>query len=234
MKPASWVRDDRGSLFLTSIMWFMIALLLIPSSYLSGNMDTTGLSAMGQANALARTIKLALLGLSAFIVFRRRALAWLVLRSLNRFFVLFLVLVPVSLLWSIDPAATIARYVSLLSIVLVCFAFVLMSWHPRRFQETLRPVLIVVLVASIIFGIISPQYAIEQGEGTLNNAWRGLTSQKNEFGMLGSFAFILWMHACSRSNRNGGWHSAAAACPLPAYCCRAAPPRCCRRCSRPG
>jgi O-antigen ligase len=51
------------------------------------------------------------------------------------------------------------------------------------------------LVASVIFGILYPDLAIEAGEGTLKDSWRGLTSQKNEFGMLSSFGVIFWLHA---------------------------------------
>jgi O-antigen ligase len=39
-----------------------------------------------------------------------------------------------------------------------------------------------------------PDYMIEQGIGTLKDAWRGLTAQKNEFGQLSSFGVIFWVH----------------------------------------
>jgi O-antigen ligase len=51
------------------------------------------------------------------------------------------------------------------------------------------------LIGSVIFGILYPQYAIEVGEGTLKNSWRGLMAQKNQFGMLSSFGVVFWLHA---------------------------------------
>jgi len=60
------------------------------------------------------------------------------MKSLNPFFSLFLVLVPMSVLWSVDPSATLNRYVSLISIVTVVWP--LRSWvgTARRFQDV-RP-----------------------------------------------------------------------------------------------
>jgi exopolysaccharide production protein ExoQ len=58
-----------------------------------------------------------------------------------------------------------------------------------------RPLLTLLLIASVIFGILYPDLAIEAGEGTLKDAWRGLTSQKNQFGMVSSFGVVFWLHA---------------------------------------
>jgi O-antigen ligase len=71
-------------------------------------------------------------------------------------------------------------------------------------------------VASILFGIAYPNLAIEHGVGTLNNAWRGLCSQKNEFGMLGSLGFLLWFHAFLA--REAKWWRALAGCATAAMC----------------
>ena len=72
--------------------------------------------------------------------------------------------------WSVNPSATINRYVSLISIVTVCLAFTLLGWNRTRFQDVVRPVLTVLLIASVIFGLLYPQYAIEVGEDAV---WRG-------------------------------------------------------------
>jgi O-antigen ligase len=120
----------------------------------------------------------------------------LLLRTVNPFFLVFLALVPLSIVWSIDRAATTNRYVSILSIVLTCFAFVLAGWHQRRFQNVVRPVVTLLLVASLIFGILHPELAIEAGEqASLKDSWHGLASQKNQFGELASFGVLFWLHA---------------------------------------
>ena len=202
--PIGWVRDERGSLLLAAMVWLLVAYLVIPSSYYSG--QQIDFADMAEPNPTSRAIKLALLGLSSIIVIWRGSLGWLVIRRLNPFFTAFLALVPVSVVWSIAPTETLARYVSLVSIVLVCFAFVLVSWRPTRFQDVVRPIFTLLLIASIVFALASPRLGIETGTGTLQDAWRGLTSQKNQFGMLSSFGFLFWLHAgLSREVR--WWHA---------------------------
>jgi exopolysaccharide production protein ExoQ len=191
----AWVPDSRGSLVATLMVWVLIVYLSVPIQYFSGDMDLTGEMSMSVPHPMARATKLGLLALSTVILLWRNRLAWFELRSLNPFFSVFMALVPLSVLWSIDPSATMNRYVSLLSIVSVCFAFTLLGWNRTRFQDVLRPLVTALLIASVIFGILYPEYAIEVGEGTLKNSWRGLTAQKNQFGMLSSFGVVFWLHA---------------------------------------
>lgn len=193
MGPA--VRDTRGSMITGVLVWVLIVYLVVPNQYLQGNMDLETLEAMGSANVLSRIVKLGLLVLSAAIVIWKSRLALLECRALNPFFLGFMALVPLSVLWSIDPGATIARYISILSMVFVCIAFTVLGWHRTRFQDVVRPMITTLLIASLIWGMMYPQYAIEVGEGTLKNSWRGLTAQKNQFGMLSSFGAVLWLHA---------------------------------------
>ena len=192
-RASRWVRDTRGSIPLAIMLGIMIAYLLIPPSYYSGQkMDLTTMLA---PSPVARTIKLALLSISVLLILWRAPLAWVMLRRVNVFFFMFLALVPASAIWSIDPSATINRYVSILSIVSVCFAFTLVSWQTNRYQSVVRTVLTLLVLGSLLFTAAFPELAIEAGEGTLKNAWRGLTSQKNQFGTLTSFAFVFWLHA---------------------------------------
>ncbi|MDP9065680.1 MAG: O-antigen ligase family protein [Pseudomonadota bacterium] len=190
------VTDARGSLFVALMVWVLIVYLVVPATYLRG--ETNLLADAGTAaaaNPVGRTIKLTLLFFSTVIVLWRARLVWFVCRSINPFFVAFLALVPLSVVWSIDPGATLARYVSLLSIVQVCLAFTLVAWNRTRFQDVVRPVVTALLIASVLWGLFYPEYGIEAGEKELKDAWRGLTTQKNQFGMLASFGAVLWLHA---------------------------------------
>jgi exopolysaccharide production protein ExoQ len=193
-----WVRDDRWSWFTAAMVWLLIVYLVIPNSYLTGDVFNVASTAttMAQGNVVARAIKIGLIALSSLVLLWRSSLAILLLRTLNPFFLIFLGLVPLSILWSIDRAATSNRYVSILSIVLTCFAFVLVGWHQRRFQSVVRPVVTLLLAASLVFGILHPELAIEAGEqGSLKDSWHGLASQKNQFGELASFGVLFWLHA---------------------------------------
>ena len=196
-----WVPDSRGSLVATLMMWVLMIYLVVPVQYFSGDMNLEGDASMSVPHPLARAIKLGLLILSTVILLWRARLTSVVLRSLNPFFLVFLALVPLSIVWSIDAAATLNRYVSLLSIISVCCTFTLIGWNRTRFQDVVVPIVTTLLVASVIFGIIYPEYAIEKGEGTLKDAWRGLTAQKNQFGMLSSFGVLFWLHAWFSNER---------------------------------
>lgn len=184
-----------GGLIGACMVWVLILYLVIPLQYFTGQMDVAAELLMAGPNVLARTIKLGLLTASGAILLWRTRLAWLELRSVNSFLLLFLALVFLSATWSIDASATLNRTVSLLSIMSVCCAFTVWGWHRTRFQDVVRPVITLLLVGSIVWGLTYPQYAIEVGEGTLKNAWRGLAAQKNQFGMLASFGAIFWTHA---------------------------------------
>jgi O-antigen ligase len=199
-----WVPDSRGSLLAALMVWVLIIYLAVPPQYFSGDFVLNNDTGMSGPNPVARAIKLGLLACSVVIGIWRARLAWFELRSLNPFFLAFMALVPLSVLWSIEPSTTINRYISLLSIVAVCLAFTLLGWNRTRFQDVVRPVVTALLIASVIFGILHPEYAIEVGEGTLKNSWRGLTDQKNQFGMLSSFGVVFWLHAWF-SNEKKWW-----------------------------
>ncbi len=184
---------ERGKSTLTVLLvWVLIIYQTVPGEIFS---QRGSLVADMSANPVTRVIKLALLALSALIVSKRIPLLMRVLKNTNGFFIFFVLLVPMSVLWSIGPGDTLARFISLLSMIGVALAFAVDGWHPQRLQSVLRPVITLLLVGSLIFGLVAPDMAIEQGEGTLKNSWHGLASQKNQFGQLGTFGMIFWLHA---------------------------------------
>jgi exopolysaccharide production protein ExoQ len=186
-------KNRNGKLFLTFLGWVLLLSMTIPWGVFTPMAERHLEGAYG-ANAGARTIKLALLAVGGIIFMRHWAALLALLRQLNRFFIVFLVLVPLSVLWSISPDDTLARFITTLSVVLVWISVCIASWEPQRFQNLLRPVVTFIILGSILFVMTSPEMAIEIGEGTLKDAWHGLMSQKNGFGQLSSFGFILWLH----------------------------------------
>ena len=202
-RPQAAAESGRGSLVTAILVWIMIVYLTVPLHYFQGDLaGSTNEDGMAGSNPLSRIIKIGLLLVSGGIIAWKSRIAILEMKILNRGFQFFLILVPLSAIWSIDSAATLNRYVSLLSIVFVCVAFTSHGWTRTRFQDVVRPVVTTLIIASIIWGLIYPQYGIEIGEGTLKDSWRGLTSQKNQFGMLSSFGVLFWLHAAlSRERR---------------------------------
>ena len=189
-----WVNDDRGSLLIAGVIWFSIVYMIVPEYLFTGG--PSPLATMTEPNVLFRVIKLLLIAGSALIILWRGSLAWLLFKSTNPLFLVCLALIPSSFLWSIDPGATIARVVTLSSIIFVCYAFVLVGWHPHRFQKVIRPIVTLLLVGSLVFGIFFPDLAIESGDdASLKDAWKGLTYQKNQFGVLASISAVFWLHA---------------------------------------
>jgi exopolysaccharide production protein ExoQ len=184
----------RGGQFMLTLMgWVLLVSMTVPWTVFTPPTERIFDGTYG-TNLSARIIKLALLGISVVIFLRHWAALLALLRSVNRFFMVFLVLVPVSVLWSISSDDTMARFITILSVVCVWCAICVASWEPLRFQGVLRPVITFLILGSILFAMVSPELAIETGEGTLKDAWRGLTSQKNVFGQLASFGFIFWLH----------------------------------------
>jgi len=186
------------------MVWVLIIYLVLPPPYLQGEADLESAAAMMNGSSLGRTIKGVLLVFGVIVILWRSRLAWFECRAVNPFFWVFLAMVPASLVWSIDPQATVTHFVSLLSIVLVSIAFTAIAWHPTRFQDVVRPVVTILLIGSVLWGIFYPEYGIHQEvEKELKDAWRGLTSQKNQFGILASVGAVLWLHAWL--NREQKW-----------------------------
>ncbi len=202
-RPAT--RKDPLGLLVAILVCFQILYMTVPTDILDPppeptaldleNLASSPLVNMMAPNPVSRFIKLALIAISAVVIIKRASMALLLLRRLNLFFRIFLVLVPVSYLWSISPGDTLARYVSVMSEVAICMAFCLGGWHAERFQKILRPTVTVLLVGSVLLGLYDPNLVMEHGGGTLKNAWHGLTSQKNQFGQLSGFGVLLWLHA---------------------------------------
>lgn len=189
-----WMRDDRHSLLLAGMVWVLIMLMIVPEGFDYQSLISTGSPSSG--SAISRLLWLGLLGLGSLIIFWRAGLAWVLTHELNPFLLLFVALAVVSIAWSIDPVLSMRRLLRMGTIVLVCAAFVLMGWHARRFQNVVRPILTVMLLGSIIFGMAFPSLAIHQETSAeLAGAWRGLANHKNSFGALSCIALIFWFHA---------------------------------------
>jgi O-antigen ligase len=188
----AWLRDDRHSLFLGGMMWVLIVLMIVPEGF---DYQSIG-AAPDSGGVVSRALWLGLLTLGAIILLWRTGLTWVLARTLNPFLIAFVALAVLSIAWSIDPSLSVRRLVRMVTIVLVCLAFVLMSWHARRCQNVVRPILTVMLLGSIVFGLAFPALAIHRETSPeLIGAWRGLANHKNGLGDLSCLALIFWFHA---------------------------------------
>jgi O-antigen ligase len=179
---------------LAGIIWVSVVLIVVDFEHLG--MSPMEVAAAGQFATLApnpasRIFKIALILTGVLVILSHMNETRALFRQVNGFFLAFLILAPASLLWSFDAGATLARYISLIANVIVCFAFCLAGWHRKRIQNVLRPVFTVLLAGSLIYIVLEPNVAIDfDGAG-----YHGLAGQKNPFGELCAFGTLLWMHA---------------------------------------
>lgn len=186
--------------FLTAgLVWILIIQMVVPPDLNYGHLDVA--SMMTGGSLTGPLIMVGALGAGAIICLSRLSLAKALILKVNPFFTAFLLLATISILWSADSETTMRRLFRLYAMVSVSLGLMLAGWHPSRFQSVLRSVLTWLLAGSILFGLVYPDLAIEQGafEGVtqteLVGAWRGLTVQKNTLGAIAATGTIFWLHA---------------------------------------
>lgn len=191
---ARWVPDHRYSLIVTALVSTLVVLMIVPEGFdyqmvVAGQVPTSG-------GFVSRLLWLGLLAGATLAVLWRSALTWLLLRTLNPYLLLFVLLAMTSVVWSIDPMLTVRRDIRLLTMLMVALAFALVAWHPRRLQTLLRHLLTSMLAGSVVFALLAPHLAIHQEASyELAGAWRGLSNHKNTFGALSCITALLWLHA---------------------------------------
>ena len=213
--PVRWLEDGHHHFFLTGMVWILVVLMIVPDGFDYGAL--TGGAGPASGGAVSRLLWLLLLGIGFVTTTWRAGLAWLVLRWINPFLLVFAVLAFSSYLWSIEPAVTVKRLIRVFTIILDSIAFVLVGWNSLRFQSALRPILTAMLLGSILFGLTFPELGIHQeSSAELVGAWRGLTAHKNSLGALSSVTLIFWVHAWLTGHAR--WMAALAGAAIAATC----------------
>lgn len=190
VRPRTARAEGVGALVMLALFYWLIFYQNLPGS-LDG-MSNTSQGAVAVANTLDRILKVCMIAMSIYVIATRWSLTRSLAKNINPGAAAFLVLVPLSALWSIEPEATLLRFVSLAAIVLVSFAASLPGWHRQRFQQLAIPPLMFILIASLVIGMVFPERITEVGTDiSQRGAWHGITSSKNEFGMIASVGVII-------------------------------------------
>jgi exopolysaccharide production protein ExoQ len=208
------MNESRGGTLSALLVAMLILIMVVPQG-----LEYAGSDAMpSSGDALSRITWLILLGGSFYVLARHSARTMALLRVFNPWLLVFIALATVSVAWSIEPSITLRRVMRLFAILMVCIAFTLAGWHPRRFQNVLRTLLTGILLASIVFVWTSPALAIhlQEGHPELLNAWHGITTGKNIFGSLASTSFLIWVHAWM--SKQTGRFTALIGASLAGYC----------------
>lgn len=177
-----------GCLVLLAILYWLIFYQNLPDNMGVGVSNGPA----GTANTLDRVIKICMIAMSVYVIATRWSITHSLAKNFNPGAALILMLAPLSAVWSIEPAATLLRFVSLASIFLICFAISLAGGHRLRFQQLALPPLMFILVASLVVGMVVPERITELGNDiSQKDAWHGITLTKNQFGMTASLGVII-------------------------------------------
>jgi exopolysaccharide production protein ExoQ len=189
----SWLVDSKYKPAMTLMFYTVLLLVTVPVPATLLHPEANNYAP--EPSLLYETLKAAVLILAAAVLIWRYSFATLLAREVNRFLIAFIVLALLSTSWSIEPAITAKRFVLLCMPCVACCACVTVGWYERRFQEILRSYLTALMIGSLIFIIIWPDLAKEQGTTiSLAGAWHGLTGQKNGLGHAASITAFLWLH----------------------------------------
>jgi exopolysaccharide production protein ExoQ len=193
--PVGRRRDRKWPALIAGVLfWLLVARVTVPDSFSAGP-DIESLEAAAQGAFLSKITWSIFLGCGFALVISRMNEATRLLRTTNVFFLALLIYAIASLAWSIDYVASSARLFRVITIVLACVAVALTGWQSRRFQEVARPVVTLLLLGSLIFGLIAPDLAIEMPvPPDTRYYWHGLATKKNELGALASMGVIFWFH----------------------------------------
>lgn len=206
------VREKAGRVLLVPllILFWIVFYQNLPER-LNG-VDFKPFSTLGTVD---RIIKVLSIVISCAAISNRWPIARQFFKSLNPGLVAFMVLIPLSAMWSIDSAATLLRFTTLASIVLVCLAIPLAGWDRERLQHAALPPVMTILVLSLVIGIFAPDMVMEIGTDiSLKDAWHGITFQKNGFGTTASIVTILCVHRVLAPGRHTIWTIAGIAVAL--------------------
>jgi hypothetical protein len=176
------------------LFWATIARLIIPGFFNYGIRLDVDMA--DETEALFNRVTWLLLFLvSAYLVALRSGAALRLLRAANGPFLALLLFALCSVGWSIDPAASLARLFHVATLLFAAIAAITFGWHPRRYQQVVRPVITFFLLGSLIFGLLAPDLAIQQPvPPETHSFWGGLTIGKNALGAIASAGIILWVH----------------------------------------
>jgi exopolysaccharide production protein ExoQ len=206
------VRETAGVLFLVPLLIFF---WLIFYQNLPESLNGVPFKPFSTSGAIDRLLKIGSIAISCAVLATRWPTARQFLKNVNPGLAAFMVLIPLSAMWSIDSAATLLRFTTLASIVLVCLAIPLAGWDRERLQKTALPPVMAILVISLVIGILFPDMVKETGTDiSLNNAWHGITYQKNGFGTTASIVTILCVHRWLAPGKHTVWTFAGIAVAL--------------------
>jgi len=203
----SAIRKAAGHMYLAPLVTL---LYLVFYGNIPDNLNGVSFKPFVTSGTIDRIVKVCAILFSIAVIASRWSVVRRMARDFNPGLIAFILLVPLSAAWSINPNATLLRFTTLFGILLLCLAIPLAGWDPKRFQKIATPPVMFILISSLLIGMIAPTAVKEIGEDiSLADAWRGITFQKNQFGMTASFGVILCAHRLLVPGKFSAWNIVA-------------------------
>jgi exopolysaccharide production protein ExoQ len=197
------MRKAAGYVFLVPLIilfWFVFY------QNLPESLNGMALKPFSTLGTIDRILKIGTIAISCAAIASQWPRARMLVKTVNPGLAAFMVLIPLSAVWSVDSAATLLRFTTLIGIVLLCLAIPLSGWDRQRLQQVVLPPVMTILVLSLLVGVFSPESVKEIGtDMSLKDAWHGITFQKNQFGLTAGLAAILCFHRLLVPGRRSLW-----------------------------
>lgn len=130
-----------------------------------------------------------------------------VMAQVSPFLLALLVYCLLNALWSVQPGVTVKKGVQLAGMVLIGVALQLQGLDHERWLRLMGGTMMLFLVASVLAVGLIPDTAIEYAtagnEAWVGGAWRGITDQKNSYGIMTAFTVMTLVSLYATPPRRG-------------------------------
>lgn len=191
--------DRRRSPGVTQALWIPTIWMLYIASKPIG-IWFQAQSANPDAGSPMDRIFLTALMLLALVVLYRRRVDWARVIRQNRWLVLLIAFMLISVIWSNIPLISFKRWIREFQAVLMALVIVSEPWPREAMESLLRRVTYVVVPMSLILIKYFPFYGVDYGPWSGEQMWIGVALQKNGLALICiiSAVFLIWSLIKSR------------------------------------
>jgi exopolysaccharide production protein ExoQ len=175
------------------IIIYVLIALCFGFSLMPAGLDWVHVNPQGSYSEGSRLFQLqygSIFLVAAIIVLRNQYWSLVHVRNMNPFLILFVLYCGLTMLWSPEPVVTLKRVIQLVGLITVGIAASPPIGYPRQLMDTLLGTFSILMFLSIIIVLMMPSVGIDT---ELNNAWRGIFSQKNALGAISALSAIFWV-----------------------------------------
>ncbi|HEX3484810.1 MAG TPA: O-antigen ligase family protein [Micropepsaceae bacterium] len=170
--------------------WYSIVALLFLSNALHpflSELIGIKIETYGDSNPLNLLVSIILYLIAGLLILKSPGNTLKLLQQ-NPFTVALLLLPLVSEFWSVDPGTTFRRAAAYTLTGVFC-VYIAGRLTPEQFLKRLMFIVLIGGVASLLYAVVMPQFAITPG-GMNAGTWRGVYGQKNDLGRISTIALI--------------------------------------------